>query len=337
MLCVCARVSVGGSTGVVASAPPASVHSRPFYLSSCGRNKTHKGQFSVFEYEPQGGDDAGPKAAFGRTAPLPGQQQQQQKRRTVDIHGAPLQAHRGVTSLRARSFPTGTVGTGVPAGNSTMAYTKEREWHPAAYTPGMAVHEHFRMRFEGLAGVQRKHAAVQSLHGPAPFAHGAHTHHALFDPTVRPLERDDSAAPTREQTATRAAVAAARVAHPRPFKGGATVPVGVGADRSFVSGHAQLPYHYSEYSLSEKSLSEPTSTSLGPVTGPGFRERCAHHIHSPFKATTARHSRRGGETSRDPNLHAIQAPDERCHHRCNEVLAHARIAAAAPTHFTSRF
>lgn len=295
------------------------------------RTRHYKGTFGCYPHETYGPPALG-QDKWGRTVPLPERQRARaesapSKRREVDLRGAPATLHRGVTSLRARTLATGTQGSCVPVGNLSMSYNKELEWHPCAYTNGsLMVHEHPRNMFEGLAGVKTKAGKIHAIHAHAPFAKGAHqSHHALFDPTVRGISADHTFDP---YAAHAAQLAHSRIPHRVPFVSGGGAPRGVGADKSFLGGHAQFPYHYSEYSLSEKSLSE---TSTNASTGPGFRMQCAHQLHFPMRATTARPSKRGGETNRDSNLHAIQAHDERCNHRCNEVLAAAASTAQGST------
>ena len=337
LLCRLLMLAVGQSatiTSPTAAAAP-NLHSRPMKLAAGpgSRTRHYKGTFGSYPHETYGPPALG-QDKWGRTVPLPVAQQERartapSKRREVDLRGAPANLHRGVTSLRARTLATGTVGSCVPPGNLRMSLDKELEWHPCACTNGsLMVHEHPRNMFEGLAGVKAKAGKIHAAHAHEPFSTGAHhSHHALFDPTVRGISADHTYDPYSSLGADHP-VAAGRIKHRVPFINGGGAPKGVGADKSFLGGHAQFPYHYSEYSLSEKSLSE---TSTNASTGPGFRVQCAHLMHFPMRSTTARPSKIGGETNRDSNFHAIQAQDERCEHRCNEVLAAARSQGATAT------
>lgn len=285
--------SSGGAFGP--QSPP-----RPFQLSSGAgsRNKHHKGTFSAFTYEV-----AEPVAP---------------KQRSVDLRGAPLQAHRGVTSLRARSDEQGSPDVAAPVANRSMGGGKDWSWHPSPHGMGgsMRVQDNFRQRFEGLAGQQARQLKVAQLHGNnGAFRHGARDHPALFDPHARSNAPDDSADAKRASSF----LTRGRVAHRSSFARGVTA-LGVGAERGYVGRHAQFPYHYSLYGLSEQSLVE---TRVLNNTSTGFRARCEHFVHHPMKATTARESNRQ-QTDRKPAFHAIQAPDETCRHRCNETLAQAR-------------
>lgn len=331
----CAVLSAVGQSAnfssptAAAAAAASRLHASPMKLAAGpgSRTRHYKGTFGSFPHETYGPPALG-QDKWGRTVPLPERQRQRSappKRREVDLRGAPANLHRGVTSLRARTLATGTVGSCVPPGNLSMSLQKELEWHPCAYTNGsLMIHEHPRNMFEGLSGVKAKAERIHAVHPHAPFATGAHqSHHALFDPTVRGISADHTFDPYASHAGL---VAHTRVPHAAPFISGGGAPKRVGADKSFLGGHAQFPYHYSEYSLSEKSLSE---TSTNASTGPGFRMQCAHLMHFPMRATTARASKVGGETNRDSNFHAIQSHDERCEHRCNEVLAAARSNGAA--------
>lgn len=320
-------------------APIPIMHHRPFYLSSGSgsRYKNFKGTFGRFEY------DAPPAASgvnrFGQTMPLPAASAAtaaSRDRRQLDLRGAPLQLHRGLTVLRARTLPTGQIGPCIPLGNMTMNGSKEHEWHPNPYEGGgMLVHEHFRNQRagnpenEGLAGVKARQTLVASLH-PQAFTQGANQYHELFDRDIRGNSPNETTTAASSSAATAAAATAAqtdrqrmRVKHKTPFLSSAGPGTIIGSDRGFVGKHAQHPYHYSDYSLSEKSLRE---TKVDTGTGVGFRLQCAHHIHHPMKSTTALPSRIGGETSRHSNFHAIQSPDETCRHRCNEVLQQAHTS-----------
>lgn len=302
-------------------------HHRPFLLSGGtggGRIKNFKGTFTPFTYET-----AGPHQPLGNDNALAAH-----RWRNVDHRGAPSNVHRGVTGLRARSTEQGVAGTHVPIANATLAHTKDHEWHPNPYSHGgMRVQDNFRQRDEGLAGVKARQRKIASLHNGSPFSHGANINHTLFDPAIRSNARDYSCSP---DAALAHSIEQTRVPHRAPFRGsGMAAASGVGAGRAFISGHPQFPYHYSDYRYSEQSLAD---TKISNSIGSGFRMQCEHAIHYPMKATTSRTSR-PSETDRNPNLHAIQAHDETCRHRCNDTTAEARqqFSATQPLPSSNRF
>jgi len=322
----------------LSSSPTAALHARPFVPNAAGsRNKNYKGTFGRFPHMPEGVDGylaaqqrAGRSGALGQTQPL------RSPLRAVDLRGAPGDLHRGVTSLRARSFLAGSTGSGIPHANATMSYSKEHEWEPNPYVQAqLKVGDNFRQRGEGLQGAKRKAAKIAALHGAnggGSFKHGAHAYHGVFDPTVRGLSANGSASPAsrarggfanQESDVTQLL----RVPHVRPFMSSGA-PRGVGADRSYLSGHAQFAYHYSNYGLSEKSLAETNDKAYGG-TGPGFRAQCVHAVHFPMKSPTSNPSRVGGQTDRHPNFHAVQQEDFGCRHECNKHTTAAALSATA--------
>ena len=280
----------------------------PSLLSSAGT-------FSPFTYET-----CGPQALSSDSS------LSQHRWRSVDHHGAPSVVHRGVTSIRTKTSEQGRMPSTVPIGNRTLSHTKEFEWHAgggvktymeASMKIGV---DNFRQRHEGLDGVKRRHAKIDSLHGGLPFSHGANDHHDLFVREPRSNAQDFSKTSDGIPESMKVAVKRNRVPHNQPFRGAGQGSItNVGGDRGFVSGHVQFPYHYSDYGLSEKSLSD---TKI-QMHGVGFRMRCGHHIHHPMKSPTHRSSQ-PCHTDRNPNFHAIQAEDETCYHKCNQVLHQAR-------------
>jgi len=319
-----------GAAGAQAAVPlPTSLHSRPFVPNAAGsRNKNFKQTFGTFPHMPEGAEGfLAAQRSPGQTQPL------RQAPRTCDIRGAPADLHRGVTSLRARSFLSGSVGAGVPAGNATMGYLKEREWVPNPYTAAhMKVHENFRFRGEGLQGVKQKQAKIQALHGKSggAFRMGANQHHALFDRAVRGLAADNTAEEKANAAGGAESLRALRVPHRRPFFSSGA-PRGVGADRTYLSGHDQFAYAYSDYSLSEKLLAQTDAKAYGSA-GPGFRAQCAHAVHYPMKSPTTNPTRVGGATDRNANFHAVQQESFGCRHECNN-----HTAAATGKSSTARF
>ena len=322
------RASTFSST---APLPP----SRPFLLAASGtRNKNFKGTFEPFSYV-----SAGPSQQLSNDSSLAAI-----RLRSVSAQGAPTNVHRGVTSMRAAHTEQGVGRCTAPAHGCTLSGSSDSSssWHPAPYTHGslLRVTENFREgRGLGLQGKQQHDARVKALHGDrASFTFGAHEHPALFDQAVRGLTRDGE---VDAGAAIAAIQAQTRVPHRAPFKSGGAAK-GVGAERGFVGGHGPFPYHYSDFGLSEASLRE---TKIASNSSTGFRQRCAHQIHHAMKAPRAS-TRLAQETDRNPNLHAIQAHDHSCHHRCNEAIAQAhasnhaqaiRSQQVAQPAFTNRF
>lgn len=288
------------------------IHPRPFLSngggSVGGRCKNYKGTFGRFTYETDENDSGNP---YQQSTPPP--------KRPIDQRGAPTEVHRGVTGLRARTTEQGIPGSTGPIGNTNMSFSKDFEWQPSFFQEGgMKVGDNFRHRSEGLEGVKRRTGEIQRLHGSnIPFTHGANSYHEYFDPTIRSNARNFSK--TLEIHGSEAS-AKVRVPHRTPFRGGGLSQTSVTQNRGFIGGHPQYQYHFSEYGLSEKTLSD---TKIANGIGTGFRMQCGHQIHHPMKRTTIRSSK-PCETDRNPNYHSIQSKDETCYHKCNEVLQQAR-------------
>jgi hypothetical protein len=309
-----------------AAAQPASppngraAHSKPFYLSAAGgagRAKNFKNTFSPFTYESGGVQPLSNDASI--TA---------HRWRAVDHKGAPSTVHRGVTSLRGKSTEQGVFGSTAPVHNVTLAGTKDKEWRPSDYGNGhFKIGDNFRRRGEGLAGVQRHQAAIDRHHQGKAYSQGANVHHDLFDRDIRSNSRDYSMEPSKQFAGGASELLkASRVPHRTQFVGaGLGTPSQITGERGYLGGHAQLPYHYSDYSYSEKSLSD---TKIANGIGNGFRIQCHHQVHHPMKATT--HRVRGHqETDRNANFQSVQEHDETSRHTAKADLARARAAQTA--------
>lgn len=87
-------------------------------------------------------------------------------------------------------------------------------------------------------------------------------------------------------------------------------------DHSFLSGHRQFPYKYSEFERTEKAKNWHTlhrALETGLEKAP-MRVGCLYY-------------RSATQTDRNPNFHSVQSADESCYHACNDLNKESRRAA----------